>query len=137
MTVALTLAVAPGAARLTLRTDGHALVSRNAPEVRYDRTIRDDFGIEDPVVVLIHSPHADGIFNAATLQLVRELTSEFIQLEGVRSNNVVSLATEHGFRNRPATLQFQTLLENPRRTRQELEELRDDLRRIELYTGTI
>jgi predicted RND superfamily exporter protein len=137
MALALTLGVAPGAVHLTLRTDGHALVSQDAPEVRYDRTIRDEFGIEDPVVVLIHSPHADGIFNAATLQLVRELTGEFIKLERVRSNNVVSLATEHGFRNRPASLQFQTLLENPRRTREELEQLRDDLRRIELYTGTI
>ena len=135
--IAITLAIAPGAARLTLRTDGHALVSKDAPEVLYDRTIRDEFGIEDPVVVLIHSHHADGIFTAETLQLVRELTAEFIQLEGVRSNNVVSLATEHGFRNRPGTLHFQTLLENPRRTKEDLDQLRDDLRRIELYTGTI
>jgi predicted RND superfamily exporter protein len=135
--IALTLAVAPGAARLTLRTDGHALVSQDAPEVLYDRTIRDEFGIEDPVVVLIRSRHAHGIFNAETLQLVRDLTAEFIQLEGVRSNNIVSLATEHGFRNRPGTLHFQTLLENPRRTKEDLDQLRDDLRRIELYTGTI
>ena len=135
--VTFTLAFAPGALRLTLRTDGHALVSKNAPEVIYDRQVREQFGIEDPVVVLIRSPHADGIYNAGTLQLVRELTGEFIQIEGVRSNNVSSLATEHGFRNRPGTLLFQTLLENPRRTKAELDELRDDLRRIELYTGTV
>jgi hypothetical protein len=135
--LALTLAVAPGAMRLTLRTDGHALVARDAPEILYDDAIRKEFGIEDPVVVLIHSPHPDGIYNAGTLQLVRELTAEFMRLEGVRSNNVSSLATEHGFRNRPGTLLFQTLLEAPRETQGQLEQLRDDLRRIELYTGTV
>src|SRR6185369_203657 len=36
-----------------------------------------------------------------------------------------------------ATLLFQTFLETPRQTKAELEQLRDDLRRIELYTGTI
>ena len=135
--VSLTLAVAPGALRLTLRTDGHALVSKNAPGVLYDAAVREQFGIEDPVVVVIRSPHAEGIYNAGTLQLVRELTAEFMKLEGVRSNNVSSLATEHGFRNRPGTLLFQTLLETPRQTKEELAQLRDDLRRIELYTGTI
>jgi len=54
--VAFTLAVAPGALRLTLRTDGHALVSETAPEVVYDRSIREQFGIEDPLVVVIRSP---------------------------------------------------------------------------------
>src|SRR5260221_13158496 len=67
--VAFTLAIAPGALRLSLRTDGHALVSEDAPEVLYDRSIREQFGIEDPVVVLIRSSHPDGIFNPATLQL--------------------------------------------------------------------
>src|SRR5713101_637410 len=116
--VSFTLAVAPGALRLTLRTDGHALVTPNAPEVLYDNSIRDEFGIEDPVVVVVRSPHVDGIYNAATLQLVRDLTADFIKLEGIHSNNVVSLATERGFRTRPGTLLYQTLLETPRQTKE-------------------
>jgi predicted RND superfamily exporter protein len=135
--VALTLAVAPGAMQLKLRTDGHALVNADAPEVRYDRWIREQFGIEDPVVVLVQSQHPDGIYNPETLQLVRELTEEFSHLEGINSNKVVSLATQRGFRNRPGTLHYQPLLENPRKTKAQLDELRDDLRRIELYTGTV
>ena len=53
--------------RLKLRTDGHALVSQNAPEVIYDKNIRDQFGIEDQMVVLIRSGHADGVFNPCLL----------------------------------------------------------------------
>src|SRR6185295_17887938 len=73
----LTLTMVPGISRLKLRTDGHALVSANAPEVVYDNQIRAKFGIEDNLVVLIRSKHPDGIFNPDTLQLVRELTTEF------------------------------------------------------------
>ncbi len=69
LVVVVTLAAAPGMLRLKLRTDGHALVSQNAPEVIYDKNIRDQFGIEDQMVVLIRSGHADGVFNPATMHL--------------------------------------------------------------------
>src|SRR6516225_9074488 len=64
----VTLAIAPGIARTKLRTDGQALVSPNAPEVIYDNQIRQKFGIEDDLVVLIRSKHPDGIFNSETLR---------------------------------------------------------------------
>ena len=133
----LTLAMAPGIARLKLRTDGHALVSANAPEVVYDNQIRAKFGIEDNLVVLIRSKHPDGIFNSNTMQLVRELTADFKKLPGINPANVMSLATEPSFRMRPGTLIHQDLLEPPLKTKEELELFRDDLRRIELYNGTL
>jgi predicted RND superfamily exporter protein len=134
---AITLAAATGVARLQLRTDGHALVSPNAPEVRFDNDIRARFGIEDQIVVLIDCPHPDGILNPATIQLIRELTAELAKLPGINRSNVTSLATEPTFRFRPGTLINQTLLEPPLKTKAELDQLRDDLRRIELYTGTL
>ncbi len=132
----VTLAAAPGVGRLRLRTDGHALVSPNAPEVVFDRAIRSRFSIEDNLVVLIRPDSADGIFNPTTLQLVRALTTEFQKLPGIHPSKVLSLATEPSFRMRPASLIHQTLLEPPLKTRAELDQLREDLRRIELYTGT-
>ena len=131
------LAAAPGIPRLKLRTDGNALVAPEAPEVQYDRAIRERFGIEDNIVVLVRSDHGDGIFNAATVQLVRELTAEFLKLPGINPSNIMSLATEPSFRMRPGTLVNQRLLEPPLKTKAELEQLKEDLRRIELYTGTL
>ena len=123
--------------RLKLRTDGRALVSADAPEVRYDQAIRNQFGIEDKIVVLIRATNADGIFNPGTLQLVRDLTADFRKLPGINPSNVLSLATEPSFRMRPGTVNPQRLLEPPLKTRAELDQLREDLRRIELYTGTL
>jgi len=136
MAAVVTLAAAPGIARLKLRTDGHALVSPAAPEVIYDQTIRDRFGIEDPIIVVVRSSDKDGIFNPATVQLIRDLTAEFARMPGINPTNVMSLATEPSHRLRPGTLLRQTLLEPPLKTRAELEQLREDLRKIELYTGT-
>ena len=132
----VTLAAAPGVGWLRLRTDGHALVAQAAPEVVFDREIRQRFGIEDNLVVLIHTETAEGIFNPATVQLVRELTKEFVKLPGINPSHVLSLATEPSFRMRPASLIHQTLLEPPLKTAAELNQLREDLRQIQLYTGT-
>ena len=132
----LTLAVAPGMARLKLRTDGQALVSPKAPEVIYDQSIRDKFGIQDQLVVLVRPEHPEGIFNPATVQLVRDLTADLKKLPGINPTNVLSLATEPSFHLRPGSLFHQTVLEPPLRTKADLDQLREDLRRIELYTGT-
>ncbi len=135
--LAITLAAASGIGWLKLRTDGHALVTQTAPEAVYDQAIREQFGIEDDIVVLIHSGSADGIFNPGTMQLVRDLTAAFTNMPGIHPGNVMSLATEPSFRFRPGTLVNQTLLEPPLKTKAELDLLRDDLRRIELYTSTL
>src|SRR6266446_3392652 len=131
------LCAAPGIRWLTLRTDGNAFVSPTASEVAYDKSIRDQFGIEDYIVVLVHSELPEGIFNPSTIQLVRRLTTEFAQIPGIGGSSVMSLATEPSFRLRQVSFIPQTLLEPPMTTKPELEQLRDDLRSIELYTGTL
>ena len=133
----LTLVAAPGVFRLKLRTDGRALVPPGAPEVQYANSIRDEFGIPDQLVVLVRSGRPEGIFNPDTLQLVRDLTADFRKLPAINPSNVVSLATEASFRMRPGSLTPQRLLEPPLRSSVELERLREDLRRIELYNGTL
>jgi predicted RND superfamily exporter protein len=87
--------------------------------------------------VVVHSGGADGIFNPGALELVRELTAEFVRLPALGAGDLMSLATEPGFRYRPGTYAIQTLLEPPLKTRAELDQLREDLRRIGLYTGSL
>src|SRR5438046_545127 len=117
----VTLAFLPGLPRLKLRTDGHALVSPTAPEVIYDKSVRDDFGIEDQIVVVIRSSHPDGIFNVNTINLIRDLTKKFQQMPGINPSNVTSLATESSFRMRAGTLIRQTMLDTPLQPKTELD----------------
>jgi predicted RND superfamily exporter protein len=132
------LAAAPGVWRLRLETDGRALISKDAPEFIYDRSVRDQFGVKDQLIVLVRTVSAGGdIFNPDTLRLVRELTAELQKLPGVAASDVMSLATEPSFRFRPGTSSPQTLLEPSLQTKPELAQLRDDLARIALYNGTL
>ncbi|MCH7632212.1 MAG: MMPL family transporter [Planctomycetes bacterium] len=135
--IVVVAAISPGALRLQLRTDGHALVPDNAPEIQVDRDIRREFGIDDPVVVFIETDDDNGIFNADTMALVDALTSAFKNLEGIRPASVFSLATESSDRVFPGTIRFRRFLEPLPTTRADLDRVRDDLRRIRLYNGTL
>lgn len=133
----LTMCVAPGMLRLRLRTDGHALVPETAPQVIFDGEIRQRFGLDDPLVVLIRTDHPDGVFNHDTLKLVERLTESLASLDGIRPWTVFSLATEHSDRVWSGTLKFRRFLEPFPETRDDRLRLRDDLRAIKLYSGTL
>jgi predicted RND superfamily exporter protein len=132
-----TLAAAPGLLRLELRTDGQALVPRQAPAVVYDRRIREEFGALDPIAVVIRTSHPGGVFNPGTLRRVRDLTAALERLPGVRPADLLSLATEHTFRFRPNSFKLRTFLEPLPETPEQVAEAREDLRRIGLYDGVL
>ncbi|MBN2563240.1 MAG: MMPL family transporter [Phycisphaerae bacterium] len=135
--ILVTLAVAPGVTRLRLRTDGNALLPRDAREIQLDRSIRDEFGVLDQIAVVIKSDDPHGIFNLHTLDLVRKWTGRFGEIEGIDPEDVVSLATESSDRVVTGSLRNRRFLEPPPKTRQDLDRVRDDLKRIQLYTGTL
>jgi uncharacterized protein len=130
-------AIAPGVLRLRLRTDGNALIPPNAPEIAVDHAVREKFNLQDPIVVVVWSDSADGIFNPHSLALVADLTEEFQKLDGVDPDQVFSLATEYGDRVFPGTLDFRRLLEPVPSTPEECRQLRDDLQVYRLYTGML
>ncbi len=134
----ITLAAAPGALRLQIRTDGHALVPQDAPAITIDEEIRRQFGVEDPIVVMIESNNAErGIFNVHTLELVRALTNDILAIPGINPDTLVSLETEYNFRVHPGTLNMRRLLDPMPQTEAELDQLRADIEAIRLYSGTV
>jgi predicted RND superfamily exporter protein len=136
-TLLILIAAVPGLNRLKLRTDAQTLVPAGDAGVAFDHAIRQKFGIEDQMVVIIRAPRVEGVFNPVTIQLTRDLTAAFAKLPGLNPSNLLSLATEPSFRLRPGTLINQKLLEPPLTSAPELAQLREDLHRIKLYTGTL
>lgn len=131
------LAAAPGLTRLQLRTDGNALVPASAPEVQSDHAVRDEFGVRDWIIVVIESDDPAGIFNSHTLGLIVKWTELFGGVEGLEPHHVISLATEKTDRVFPGTLRQRGFLNPFPQTPADLDQLRADLERIRLYTGTI
>jgi predicted RND superfamily exporter protein len=133
----LTVAALPGLARLQLRTDGQALIPPRAPEAVYDREVRGEFGVRDPLVAVVRTDRPEGIFRTPTLRRVRELTAALARIDGVGERGVTSLATERGFRFRPGTLQLRTLLDPLPATPAAIAELRADVARVGIWDGLL
>lgn len=133
----LAVAAVPGLFRLRLRTDGGALIPPQAPAAVYDRRVSRWFGVRDPLAVVVRPDGPEGIFRPSTLRRVRDLTAALSAIDGVGPRGVVSLATEHGFRFRPGTLQRRTLLDPLPTTPAAIDELRADLGRIGVWDGLL
>jgi hypothetical protein len=87
-------AFVPGLPKLTFRSDSQSLVNEGDRAIAEDRRVREEFGLDDRIVVAIETSHQRGIFNRNTLRLVKELTDAVCKLPGVRQTDVISLSTE-------------------------------------------
>jgi len=137
LAAAVLILLAPGFARLRLRIDGRALVPAGAAEVAADRGIREEFGVEDAIVAVVETRHADGILNPETLAHVVALTRGLTEIPGVRHEEVLSLATEPGDRVRPGSLDFLPWLEPLPKGPAEMAALGVALGRVKIYRGTL
>lgn len=134
--MALALAV-PGIARLTLRTDGHALVPPDAPALAVDREVQKTFGRRDQLVVLIDTDKPDGVYNPRTLRLLADLTAALAEVPGVGRENARSLATTICSRYDVARKDFLPLFEPFPETPARLAELREEVAWIDLPVGLL
>lgn len=130
-------AMSPGLLRLRLRTDGNALVPPDAPEVRYDRTVRDYFGIEDQTVVMFDTQRPDGIYEPESLRRFVRLAERLGKIDGLLPHDVTHLAAEKSDRVRPGTLTFRTLLDPFPDNERLMSRLRRDIDEIAIYRGTL
>lgn len=133
----LVAAAAPGLGRLTLRTDGAALAPAGDPAVRVDREVRERFGVGDTLVVVVDAGEPGSAWSPETLGLLAELTDALAALPGLAPEAVSSLATEVGDRYRPGALSYMPLLEPRPETSADVERVRDEVRAVGLYDGTL
>ncbi|MDJ0838026.1 MAG: MMPL family transporter [Acidobacteriota bacterium] len=127
-------AAAVGLPRLTLRTDGHALIPQDDPAVLFDKQQREVFEIRDSVVVMIEIEQ--GIFHTETLRLIDDLSRAISALDEIEAPYLLSLSTETGSRFK-AGEGFRTLLDPLPETPEEMRRLRDELERVGLYQGIL
>ncbi len=135
--VVVTLAMGSGLTRLELRTDGQALVPQDAPEVRYDREVRETFDVEDQLAVVVETDDPAGVFNLRTLRLVDELTHELSAVDGVDPREVTSLATERIRWSGGRARDYTSVLDPLPETAADLEAIRADLAELPIYEGTL
>lgn len=137
LAVALVGAAGLGLSRLELRMDGRSLVPRGAPEVEFDARVRDTFGLTDPIVLRLRSQHPAGIYEPGTLRRLAELSAALTGCPELAGARITSLATETGDRFVPGTMDLRRFLEPFPQSPAAFEELRDDVRALGIYRGTL
>ncbi len=75
-------------------TTPDAFIAADNPAVIYRDKVKKIFGLDDPFVVAVVDRGETGIYNAATLGLVRELSEKLAGLRNVDPDRVTSLSTE-------------------------------------------
>lgn len=133
---AVLLALAPGLTRLTIQTDGLALVPVHAPEVETDRAMRERFAFADQIAVVVRTDDPRGIYNPTTVRRIKEISDTLEAIPGL-AGRVTSLATERSDRVYVGTMTFQPWLDPLPTDAEALARLRRDLDAAQVYTGTL
>lgn len=88
---ALTISFLP---QLTKDTRSDAFLAADNPALIYRDKVKEQFGLSDPMVVVIVNHSEKGIYTAETMSLIESLTKQVKALPNIDAERVVSLASE-------------------------------------------
>jgi len=122
---------------LTRDTSPDAFIPANHPALALKRRVEQFFGLTEPIAVGVIRDAAGGIFNPATLDLIRSLTRAVQELPQVEPDDVLSLATESGVYFQHGEPGFEPLMKEIPTDPEGLAALKQDVLGYELYAGTL
>lgn len=75
-------------------TSADAFIHPDNPALIYRNKIENLFDLKDPVVIMLEDSHENGVFNAATMNYLRDITRKIMRVTNIDPDGVTSLATE-------------------------------------------
>ncbi len=104
LAIALIVACALGISRLEKDPSVDAFVPDDHPAAINRDIARDVFGLEDPVIVGLAVSAGETVFTPERLQALRRIDEGVRQIEGVKKNDVLSLASQNAITGRDGDL---------------------------------
>src|SRR6476619_1128127 len=136
LTILATLAFASQFPRVKLDTDPKHMLPDTAPVRQFNDLVEKEFALHaDVIAVGVVNP--SGIFNAATLGRIRDLSRSIAAIDGVVSRDVSSLATVDDVAAKDGELIVHPVLEQIPSTPADLDALRTSILGNPLFTGRI
>ncbi|MFN2100025.1 efflux RND transporter permease subunit [Altererythrobacter sp. MF3-039] len=114
--LALVLGAAAGLVGLSKDPSVDAFVPDDHPASIARDKARDVFGLEDPIIVGLAAPSGESAFTVDGLSALRAIDHAVRQIDGVKKNDVVSLASENAMRGANGDLIVETIVEDGRVT---------------------
>ncbi|ARD46557.1 RND transporter [Colwellia sp. PAMC 21821] len=134
----LSLAMLP---KIVIDTDPENMLSQEAPARIFHNQIKTDFLMRDMIVVGLVSNNT--IFSPNTLSIVEQLTDDILQIEGVISQDLLSLTVVDNIRQltdeqgASQGIQFEYLMKQAPTTAQASQEVQQAVKRLPMLNNTL
>lgn len=136
-TLLVTVLIAAGTGRIVRDGSVDAFVPMDHPAALARDAARDRFGIEDPVVIGLEAPAGATIFRAETLGAVRDLHEALRALDGIRKEDIQSLASEKAITGSGGDLEVGRILTDDPLTESEVAATAARFRAMPMYGGVL
>ncbi len=122
-----------------LKTDlrADAFLAPDNPALVYRDIVKEQFGLSDPLVLVVVDERPRGIYNPEVLLFLQWLTAEVSQVDNIESSRVMSLATENNIISTADGMEVKPFLEEVPGSAEEALLLKKEVEQFPLYVGTL
>ncbi len=123
--------------KLEKDTTTEAFIPADDSVLLYRNKVKDIFGLKDPMVIAVVNKGPNGVFTPHTLALIRQLTEQVKDVEGVDYDRVTSLATENDIIGTEDGMIVEPFYESSPETQSEADSIRNAVFDFPLYMGSL
>ena len=114
-----------------------AFIPPDHPALQYRETVKNIFGLKDPMIVAIVNTDTAGIFNPNSLNLVSWISRELESVPNVDPDRITSLATENNIIGEKYDLVVEPFLDPLPETEAEARQIHQAVMNFPLYVGNL
>ncbi|MEM0910900.1 MAG: MMPL family transporter [Pseudomonadota bacterium] len=100
-----------GITKVTKDPSVDAFVPQDHPAAINREKAKDVFGLEDPVIVGLSVPESETVFTPERLSVLRQIDSAVRKIDGVKKNDVISLANQNAIFGENGDLNVEPIIE--------------------------
>ncbi len=139
LVILLTAALGALMTQIRIDTDPENMLPADQTDRMFHNQVENRFTLHDVIVVgIVNRQHPDGIYNAESLAALHELSNAILQLDGVITPDLMSLAQSDNISQEgPGTIRFEWMMKEAPVTQQQADDIRAKVERLPLLVGTL
>ncbi|MCH8060288.1 MAG: MMPL family transporter [Proteobacteria bacterium] len=139
LVILLTAALGALMTQIRIDTDPENMLPADQTDRMFNNQVENRFTLHDVIVVgIVNRQHPDGIYNAESLAALHELSNAILQLDGVITPDLMSLAQSDNISQEgPGTIRFEWMMKEPPVTQQQADDIRAKVERLPLLVDTL
>lgn len=124
---------------INIDTDPENMLPTSSPARVIHEEVKHRFGLADMIVLgVVNDSHQQGIYNPSTLKNLHSLSSEIANIDGVISDDMMSLQTTDNISQKgPGEISFHWMMERPPATQEQANSIASAVSRLPMIQNTL